>query len=586
MTTASLRVKHPFQLGLSPATSFWEMRVAPFLDKHFVALCLSLIGIACTRVIATYNCLSLTTDEPDDFTSGLEFLSRHAYTYNIAHPPLSRLFQALGPYLAGARLPNQPGSLLHPLDLIALTGHVERTIFLMRLGNLPFFILACLVVCGWSWHAFGKPIAVVATCLYTLLPAPLADAGLATPDMALGATVGAAVFAAVLWVEKPTWLRALIMGVFTAAACLSRFTALGYIPGCLGLALSFFLVVERPGWRCILVLAKLRVATLAFAALTAATLIWAGYWFSAGRFPSHRLGLGYLPPAPEFFAGVMTSLTHNTGGHGSYLLGHFSWEGWWCYFPIALAVKTPIAFLVLAALGFYACLRNRFHLLYLLPVAFTLGILLPALRSHIDIGIRHIEPIWVGLSIIASLGLRQLLLWARTGVASMLSGGALLTWMVISVACHHPDYVAYFNAFAGKTPEQFLVDSNYDWGQDLKLLAERLNRLRVQNVSLAITQDAGYGPPTNYAYLQDWYGLPHAQKVSTCVPLPGWNVVSTTVERSLSHWAGTRYYRGPGMPAAWYELIAPTERIGPLLLYDIPEGSKLRSENCDSSFVP
>jgi hypothetical protein len=40
------------------------------------------------------------------------------------------------------------------------------------------------------------------------------------------------------------------------------------------------------------------------------------------------------------------------------------------------------------------------------------------------------------------------------------------------------------------------------------------------------------------------------------------------------------------MPAAWYELIAPTERIGPLLLYDIPEGSKLRSENCDSSFVP
>jgi hypothetical protein len=451
----------------------------------------------------------------------------------------------------------------------------------MRLGNLPFYILACLVVCGWSWYAFGKPIAVVATGLYTLLPAPLADAGLATPDMALGATVGAAVFAAVLWAEKPTWLRALFMGLFAGLSCLSRFTALGYIPSCLGIALVFYLIAARPDWRTLWTLAKQRAVTFAFAVVTAVLLVWAGYWFSIGRYHSHRFNKDYLLLAPEFFAGVMTTLRHNTGGHGSYLLGHFSWEGWWYYFPVALAVKTPIAFLVLAALGFFVCIRGGRRRLYLLPVAFVLGIFLPALRSHIDIGIRHIEPIWIGLAIISSLGLRQLLQWTRTGVASVLCGGALMVWMAISVACHHPDYVAYFNGFAGNEPERILVDSNYDWGQDLRLLAKRLHELDVQTVSLAITDDAGYGPDTHYAYLQAWYGLPHAEQVNICAPAPGWNVVSTTVERSLSYWSGTRYYRGPGMPAAWYEQVAPNERLGPLLLYDVPPGSRLRSANCD-----
>ena len=127
--------------------------------------------------------------------------------------------------------------------------------------------------------------------------------------------------------------------------------------------------------------------------------------------------------------------------------------------------------------------------------------------------------------------------------------------------------------------------SNYDWGQDLRLLAGRLREQGVQTVSLAITEDAGYGPQTHYAYLEAWYGLPHAQQVNTCVPAPGWNVVSTTVEKSLSYWPGARYYRGPGTPAEWYEKVDPTERLGPLLLFNIPQDSKLRSDNCNVTAV-
>ena len=581
MSTTSLPVSRSAARGLKPLPCYWETRFAPFLENHFFALCLSLIGIACARVIATYNSLSLTTDEPDDFAAGLEFVSKHVYKLSNAHPPLSRMMQALGPYLSGIRPPNLSGSAQLSLNSIALTGHVERTIFLMRLGNLPFYILACLVVCGWSWHAFGKPIAIVATGLFSLLPAPLADAGLAITDMALGATVGAAFFAAILWARKPTWFRALFMGLSTGLACLSKFTALGFIPGCLGLAMAYYLIVRSPGWYGLWILAKHRAVSFAFAVFTAGLVVWAGYWFSVGKFYSHRLNMVYYLPAPEFLAGVRSSLMHNNVGHGSYLLDHFSWQGWWYYFPVGLAVKTPIAFLVLAALGFFICLRERARHSYILPVAFFLGILLLALRSHIDIGIRHIEPIWIGLSIISALGFRQLLRWTRFGIASALAGAALIAWMVISVALQHPDYLSYFNAFAGSKPERIMVDSNFDWGQDLKLLAKRLRELGVQNVSLAVTEDAGNRLPTHYEYLQAWYGLPHSQDINICVPAPGWNVVSTTVEESLSRWPTSRFFRGPGAPTAWYEQVAPNERLGPLLLYNIPPGSKLHSGNCD-----
>jgi hypothetical protein len=57
--------------------------------------------------------------------------------------------------------------------------------------------------------------------------------------------------------------------------------------------------------------------------------------------------------------------------------------------------------------------------------------------------------------------------------------------------------------------------------------------------------------------------------------------VSTTVEKSLSYWPTSRFYRGPGNPVQWYEKIAPDDRVGPLLLFNIPADSKLRSDNCD-----
>jgi hypothetical protein len=567
--------------GPVPLRSFWEARIVPFLEKYFWVVCLCFVGIASARIISTYSALSLTTDEPTHFACGLEYVAKHVYRIEPQHPPLARMMEALGPYLAGARPLGLPLSNSEGLSVIARSGHVDRTIFLMRLGNLPFFLLACLVVCGWSWHAFGKPVAVVATGLFTLLPAVLADAGLAITDTALGATVGGAFFAALLWAERSTWLRTLLLGLFTALACLSKFTALGYLPGAGCLALACYLAVRWPGWRGLWTLTKQRAATFALAAATTALLIWAGYWFSVAGFQSDWFGKVITLPAPEFLEGIREALHHNRAGHGSFLLGEYRWTGWWYYFPVVLAVKTPLAFLILVALGTLVCLKKRSRPVYLLPLAFSLGILLPAMRSRIDIGIRHIEPIWIGLSIIAAIGLTQLAQWCRTRLTSVLTVGALAVWMVASVASHHPDYIAYFNGLAGNHPENIVADSNNDYGQDMKLLAKRLHELGAKEVSLATLDGVGNSFPQRYEYLEAWYGLPHPKAANTCTPAQGWNVVGAVVEQSLSRWPLSRFYRGPKMSKPWYEQIAPDQRIGPLLLYNIPSGLKVASEGCN-----
>jgi hypothetical protein len=223
-------------------------------------------------------------------------------------------------------------------------------------------------------------------------------------------------------------------------------------------------------------------------------------------------------------------------------------------------VKTPIAFLIMVSLGIIVCLRERARPIYLTPIALSLGVLLPAMTSHLAVGIRYIDAAYLGLSIIAALGLQQLFRWSRTALRASLTAGILLVWMVVSVAMVHPDYLTYFNAFAGKNPENVLVDSNYDWGQDLRLLAKRLNEMGVKEITL-YTLDGVKRPE----YLEAWYHLPRVSKdVDPQVPSPGWTVIGVTFDKAILPW--DRRIKGD-TTTPWWDKMAPTERVGGLRLY-------------------
>jgi 4-amino-4-deoxy-L-arabinose transferase-like glycosyltransferase len=517
-----------------------------------------LIAIATIRTVATYPETGLTFDEPGHMACGLQYLAQHVYLYEAQHPPLARVMSALGPYLDGARPLGVRNQDQEGVAVIYHDGHPFRTLTLMRLGILPFFLLVSLVVYFWAVRYFGGAVAVFATGLFTMIPPVLAHAGLATTDMPLTACLSAAFFSLVLWAGKPTWKLGLLLGLTTALAVLSKFTALGFLPAAAVLALVPYLVVERPGMKKLAALAKERAATFALAALTGALVIWAAYSFSFGKVPGWSVPL----PAPSLFEGVRFAMFHNDKGHAAYLFGEVRNTGWWYFFPVVLALKTPIAFLLLLGSGTLVCWRKRAEFACWLPLAFSLGILVPSMTSHVNIGTRHVLPVYVGFSIVAALGLNQLARWARAWKPAGTVAGLLVLWMAFSGAIHHPDYLAYFNEFVGGEPDNVLVDSDLDWGQDTVRLARRLRQLGVTEVSFTIMN-------MRSDLLQAWPGLPPSKPINPLTPVEGWTAVSPTFWKIRQYGL---YYRYRNIQP-WFAYLTPVERVGSFLLYYVPPGT-------------
>jgi 4-amino-4-deoxy-L-arabinose transferase-like glycosyltransferase len=516
-----------------------------------LALAAWLIAIAAVRILSAWPQIGITYDEPAHLACGIEYLSRHTYQLEPQHPPLARAACALGPFLAGVR-PAEAGAMVE--DGVAefyQDGAVRRHLLLDRAGILPFFVLACLVVYFWARRHFGGSAAVLATAFFTLTPPILAHAGLGTTDMALTACLGAAFLALVIWAEQPTLRHGLYFGIAAGLAALSKFTALIYFPAAAAFSLLLWLAIRftsRHSKSPPLFLRQ-RALSFAFAVLVGAVVIWAGYLFSFGPVPDWNISL----PAPQFFAGIFQVLFHNEAGHIAWFLGNLDTQGWWYFFPVMLAVKTPLGLLVLAAAGVAVVWKHRAAVRYWLPLALIAGTLVPAMLGHIDIGTRHVLPFYFGVSILAALGFEAMLRRPLARLAAI----ALLVWIVVSGALHYPDSIAYFNELAPH-PETITADSDLEWGQDTVLLARRLKKLGANQATCSFWN-------LDSAHLRDWPGL-------DCRPLlplqsaTGWIAVSPT------NWRLSQYgleYQLPGT-RLWFEDWKPVERLGGLLLYYQP----------------
>src|SRR5208282_5889468 len=151
----------------------------------------------------TYRIFTQTWDEPIHIASGMEWLDHGRYQLDPIHPPLARILMAIGPYLDGSRFPiaglRQDTRPVVAGNLILYKSDYWRTLSLARIGILPFFILACVMVWAWTSHLFGRATGLLAVFLFSNLPPILGHAGLATTDMALAGTLAAALYALTMY---------------------------------------------------------------------------------------------------------------------------------------------------------------------------------------------------------------------------------------------------------------------------------------------------------------------------------------------------------------------------------------------------
>ncbi len=549
----------PAQVASPPA-----LPTIAFLERHARSAVLVLILVASVRIVSTYTVFNHTSDEPNHVACGMEWLDRGTYTYEAQHPPLARVAAALGPYLLGIRSQGspKPDTLEVPQEgakILYRDRHYDLTLALARLGILPFFWIACLAMYWWGKRYFGAtgcPLGPVVTVfLFSFLPPVLAHAALATTDMALTAFLGAAFVSALAWLEQPGPLGGVLFGASTALAVLSKFSVVAFLPASLAVALVWFLCAERPTRSWLAAAVKRRLPSFGLAVLVGLLVIWAGYRFSFGApdFTSLRL------PAPEVFSGIRAVLRHNATGHPTYLLGQRNLTGFWYFYPLVLAVKTPLAFLLLLGYGVVLALRQRSpYRRAWIPVSFAAGILLVGLESHINIGVRHILPIYMAFSILAAIAVLRLLelsrarRWMRIGLA------LLVAWFAGSSLLAHPDYLPYFNELAGSQPEKIVVDSDLDWGQDMKRLAKRLHQAGARELTFN---------QLFIADLEHQHGFPPIREMNVANPSPGWNAVSLTYLK----WARLGLWNAYPQLRLWPDYVRPAERVGKgILLWYFP----------------
>jgi hypothetical protein len=169
------------------------------------------------------------------------------------------------------------------------------------------------------------------------------------------------------------------------------------------------------------------------------------------------------------------------------LFGEQKSGGWWYYFPVAFSVKSPAATLALLLVAFWLAAgrwkrwREAPLEVYVLAVplllflGFTMG-------SKINIGIRHLLPAYPLLFISGSVVLAR---WKwRFSLPMTLLLVAALAVESLSI---YPHYTAFFNVLVGgpESGPNYLVDSNLDWGQDVKKLKAWMESHGVGELCLA-----------------------------------------------------------------------------------------------------
>jgi hypothetical protein len=516
------------------------------------AIAVAATVLACAAIVTTYRVFSQTYDEPAHIASGMEWIDLGTYHYEAQHPPLARIAAAAGPYVIGARSAHKINQFYEGNVILGAGDRYRDVLAAARLGELPFFLGLCLVMWLWARRLVGESGAALAVLFTATNPNLLAHAALATTDMAPATLTIAAMYAYAMWIDAPTRRRTIVFGATLGLAAVSKFSAIAFLGAALLLAELWRALAARrlapPG-----ALTRRQCARgLCVAFVSAFLVVWAAYRFSVGA-PEP----GWPPlPAPELFRGVEAFMSHGTLGHPAFLLGETSLTGWWYYFPVALAVKTPVPLLLLGLIGVVEAVRSARardfeSVLPLIGVVAVLGI---AMLSAVDIGIRHVLALYPFLSLLAARG--ALLLWreaARPRVTRAIATITVCISIYITLRAH-PDFLSYFNPLAGAHPERILVDSNLDWGQDLYRLAAVDKRLHMDSLRVAYFGSADLAA----------VGVPNARVLRRNERVTGWVAASQTMLAGV--WVDSAY--------AWLYKYEPVGRVGhSIVLYLVPPPS-------------
>ncbi len=523
--------------------------------------------------LAFFESNSQTSDEAVHLAAGYSYLTRSDFRLNPEHPPLIKELCALSVLLA-YRIPFQPDERFWRvadqwrIGRDFLYGSPQPWEKILTAGRLPNLLLGAALVGligWWSRRLWGDWAAVTAMALAAFEPNLIANSCLVTTD--LGAALFTFLTLYLLWeyTASPSWALLIGSGLSMGMALASKYSTVilvAIVAGVIGCHILFcegsFSFPPRGA-------SKPKGSSAAPGAGARTLRAIAPYLLLCAIAALVILAVYRFQGFSTWWEGWSRVLAHQEEGHHSFFLGEYSTQGWWSYFLVAFLMKTPVGTLVLitASLIFFRAGRplNRRDLVFLLlPVAM---LFLAASKGRINIGLRHVLPVYPLLLVLASR--MATLKWRRIG-AKVAAVGIPVVLTAASSLRVAPHQLAYFNELVGGPDRglMYLSDSNIDWGQDLVGVKRYMDREDLPMIYLAYF---GNPPPAALGIrFQYAPGFGHLEPPSMDALPPGAlrEILAISVTRLQGLLPGNRDLY------AWLWGRAPVGKIGySIYLYDI-----------------
>jgi hypothetical protein len=435
-------------------------------------------------------------------------------------------------------------------------NNADRIIRLARLPIMLLAILFGWLFFKWASSLYGDKVGLLALFLFAFSPTFLAHSKYVTTDLgaAFGFFIGIAAF--LNFLSKNDSKSLIIAGLAFGVAQLLKFSLviLGPLYLLLGILWVLLQNYENFKWTKVVKEKFLMVGKVALIGLIGLLLIWSFYLFHTWNYPAekqltdtqHLLStFGFRMPAEiviriadtpvlralgHYWLGILMVIQRAGGGNTTAFLGEISSIGWPSYFPLLYLLKEHLALHILTFIalffGIRKILKSRNNTLgnfaswlkenFALTASFIfIGIYwLQAISSPLNLGIRHVMPTFPFIYLLVS---REIIRWISSYPVEVprtfgqwlknlyclyirplkrgLLAAILLLWLFVSALIAFPHYLPYYNGLAGGTPEghKIAVDSNYDWGQDLKRLRNWVNK-NIPTEKIAIDYFGGGNP--------------------------------------------------------------------------------------------
>lgn len=465
-------------------------------------VCATLLLLMGANMLGQISRKGLTNDEMIHIPAGYYHLVAGYFQVNNEHPPLVKMWAAL-PLLFIQ--PNEPppakDETEHNMNLTwgyqarfwdDNQEHFGAIIFWTRAFMIILTLALGVLVFLYARDLFGPRAACFSVALLAFEPTLLAHGRIVHTDVA--AAFVYLLFFHVLrrYGKNPSWRRALVVGLASGIALVTKFSMIIMLPllGCLALVGTVFAArLRMPGRRTLLHAAAAFLAVLVVVnsayffrrpPITTPDVAWVKLQ-SPEKFDNLMAGFhwGSTVVPTYFLFGFYNFWLHTKHGHPTSLLGHYSSLGTWYYFPVAFALKTSLPFLILSVAALFWALwrlgakRDWRFLWVVIPFSIYLAV---SMISTINIGVRHFLPAYSFLFMMGGVLLDRLLRVRYPRHLAIALVVLLLSWTAVEALRAYPHYVPYMNQLASRHPHWwYLSDSNVEWGDDARELAEYLH---------------------------------------------------------------------------------------------------------------